>query len=152
MKGLLSIALRIFSLTLIFGVAFGAFLSQKTAAQCVDNPSGRTAVRLDNQTKYDLVFGIDDDDKGIVPSRRQSPEWDVEPGIHLLIVGTVREGKAVWVWTNNEVPKGQLCTWIVEDPRPERLQKQIPGFSVGAGCIGLNCGIKAAWMSEFEGG
>ena len=98
---------------LVFGLAFSAGIS----AQCVDHPSGKTALKLSNQTKYDLTFGIDDDDKGVVPSRKESPEWEVEPGPHLMIAGALVDGKPVWVWANNEVPKGQICTWTVEDPQ-----------------------------------
>ena len=89
--------------------------SMEFAAQCVDDPSGRTAVILSNQTKYDLVFRIDDDEKGIVPSRKESPEWQIEPGVHTLIAGAIIDSGSYWVWTENEVLKGQVCTWTIED-------------------------------------
>ena len=85
-------------------------------AQCVDNPTGKTVLRLNNQTKYDLKFGIDDDDKGMVLSHQESPDWEVDPGNHLLMAGALVDGQPYWVWTTNEVPIGQICTWTIEDP------------------------------------
>jgi hypothetical protein len=103
--------------TVLSGVAVTLmFAAVKSGiAQCVDHPQGKTAVILKNETKHDLVFRIDETEKGMVPSKRSSREWEVMPGEHLLIAGAVIEGWAYWVWTENEVPKGQVCTWTVED-------------------------------------
>lgn len=103
----------IFAGTLVvLALAAGAHLT----AQCVDDPSGKTAVKLSNQTKHDLVLGIDDENKGMVPSHKESPEWEVEPGNHLLIAGAIVEGRPYWVWVKNEISKGQICTWTIADP------------------------------------
>ena len=98
--------------------------NKQVDAQCVDDPSGKTAVKLSNHTQYDLMFGIDDEDKGTVEPGKESPEWEVKPGIHLLIAGAIIDGRASWVWTENEVPKGQVCTLNIEGPKEDSANNE----------------------------
>ncbi len=108
----------------VLGAVLGAMLSQTGVAQCVDHASGKTAVILKNQTDHTLRFGIDDDDKGTVPPRNESVEWEVEPGVHLLVARATINANEVWVWTTNEVPKGQVCTWTIEQPEDETIGRK----------------------------
>jgi hypothetical protein len=91
-------------------------LTEPVSSQCVEHPDGKTAVILKNDTKHDVVFRIDDNDKGTVPSKRSSREWEVTPGEHLLVAGAIIDRRMYWVWTENELPKGQVCTWTLFDP------------------------------------
>ena len=98
-------------------MALTVVFAQPTWAQCVEHPAKKTALKLDNQTRYDLTFFVDDDEKGVgVASRTMSAELEVEPGEHLLRARAVVKGESVWVWVINEVQAGQVCTWTIDDP------------------------------------
>lgn len=96
-----------------------ASLSHQISGQCVDHPAGRTALNFSNQTSYDLTFFVDDDEKVTVRAKTSSNEWEVGPGEHQLRAGAVIADQTLWVWTVNEVLKGQICTWTIEEPQPE---------------------------------
>lgn len=104
------------AILLAFVAIFIALAAGITAGQCVDHPVGRTAVRFDNQTSRELAFFIDDSDEMIFAPRTISPPIEVTPGEHLLRARGYVNGEPVWVWVRNHVPRGKLCTWIVEDP------------------------------------
>lgn len=98
---------------------YGVSLSQQVSGQCVDHPAGRTALKFSNQTSYDLTFFVDDDEKTTVLAKTSSKEWEVRPGEHQLRARAVIPDQTLWVWSVNEVLKGQICTWTIEDPQPE---------------------------------
>lgn len=92
-------------------------LSGEVYAQCVEHPDMKTAVKFSNESRFELTFFIDEDEHGVlVPSKSVSREIAVEPGEHMLRARAIVRGKSFWVWTVNEVPQGQICTWTVEDP------------------------------------
>lgn len=100
----------------LIAMAFVLCFGQIISAQCVDHPDDKTAVVFNNESSYDLTFFVDGDEKAMVRSRAVSDEWEIAPGDHLLRARAVLRGKAFWVATVNEVPKGQVCTWTVNDP------------------------------------
>lgn len=97
-------------LLVLGGFATGAW------AQCVSHPRGRTALRFSNQSRHELAFFIDDSDEIVLAPKATTPPLEVEPGEHMLRARAMIRGQAVWVWTVNEVPRGQICTWSVHDP------------------------------------
>jgi hypothetical protein len=104
-------------------VLLGLLLVSEAVPQCVRHPKNLTALRFSNESRADLIFYIDDDEEGIpIPSLYRSREFRVEPGEHLLKAKAVLQGMDVWVWTVNEVPRGQVCTWTVADPERDRKE------------------------------
>jgi hypothetical protein len=101
----------------LMAIVLTAVYSTVLSAQCVDHPAGKTAVKFNNETSYELTFFIDEAEAGVtVPSKTSSAEQEVTPGEHLLrALGTV-DGQFVWVWVVNDVPRGQVCTWTLLDP------------------------------------
>ena len=98
---------------------YGVSLSQQVSGQCVDHPAGRTALKFSNETSYDLTFFVDDDEKVTVRAKTSSKEWEVGPGKHQLRARAVLADQTLWVWSVNEVLKGQICTWTIEESQPE---------------------------------
>ena len=87
------------------------------SAQCVHSSDAKSAVRFNNETRFELTFFIDDDEKGVVVAAHQeSKALGVEPGEHLLRARAVVSGEIFWIWTVNEIPPGQVCTWTITDP------------------------------------
>jgi hypothetical protein len=85
--------------------------------QCADHPDKRTAVKFSNESSFELTFFVDEDEDGvIVPAGAVSGETEVPPGEHLLRAKAVVRGQSFFVWTINEVPEGQVCTWTITDP------------------------------------
>lgn len=85
--------------------------------QCLQHRELRTAAVFANETSYDLTFFIDHAETGIeVPSKTVSPEQPVEPGEHMFRARAMINGRAVWVWVINEVPRAYVCTWTITDP------------------------------------
>lgn len=108
--------LRLGMLGMIVTALAAAFV-QATSAQCIDHPYRKTAVKFGNETRFELTFYIDDDEKGvIVASGMVSNELEVSPGEHLFRARAVVAGKSFLVWVVNEVPEGQVCTWTITDP------------------------------------
>lgn len=108
------------SIALMFMVALVAsgIFSPQLRAQCIDYTEGKTAVKFANESRYDLTFFIDDDEKGVVvPAGKISKEFAVDPGEHLLRARAIVRGESFWVWVENEFPKGQICTWTIDDPQ-----------------------------------
>ena len=104
-------------IALISLVAVLFLVVNETPAQCVDHPDKKTALKFNNESKFDLTFLIDDDEEGVLlPSKTVSEEINVEPGEHLLRATAIVGGERFWVWVVNEVPQGQICTWTVGDP------------------------------------
>lgn len=102
---------------LVAFVASGIF-SRQLRAQCIDHAEGKTAVKFANESRYDLTFFIDDDEKGIVVlAGKVSKEFEIGPGEHLLRARAIVRGRSFWVWAENEFPKGQICTWTIDDPQ-----------------------------------
>jgi hypothetical protein len=95
------------------------FIGQATA-QCIQDPDGRTAVILNNETSYVLTFFIDDMDRGAVPVSAKSSEVEIIAGEHLFGARATIQGQSFWVLVVNDVAKGELCTWTVLDPPDER--------------------------------
>jgi hypothetical protein len=113
---------RVLSITLL-SVASLLITSAIIRGQCVDHPVGKTAVKFNNETRYDLTFFIDREPVGtFVPSKQMSEERPVPPGSHLLRAMAMVNGKEFWVWVINEIPSGQLCTWTLIDPPREKAK------------------------------
>lgn len=85
---------KIIALTIVVLFGSGAFFNLQ--AQCVDHPEGR------------MIF----------PPKTISPPLEVEPGVHLLRAMAIIDGRPEWVSVENEIPRGQVCTWTVEDAPP----------------------------------
>jgi hypothetical protein len=97
-------------------VLFVTMLARRTSAQCVDHPDKKSGLKFSNESRFELTFFVDDDEKGVVVSSKAiSDEISVEPGGTLRARAIVR-GESFWVWIVNEVPRGQDCIWSVEDP------------------------------------
>lgn len=107
-------------------MAFG----DRVSALCVDDPNGKTAVRLHNLTRYDLVFKVDEIDKGIVLAQEEGQAWEVEPGDHLLVAGANINGNPYWLWVENDIPKGQVCTWTIVEREPKTSKENDPYLSI----------------------
>ena len=75
-------------------------------------------MKFNNESRFELTFFLDDDEKGVVvASGAVSNEIEVRPGEHLFRARAVVMDKSFLVWTINEVPEGQVCTWTVTDPQ-----------------------------------
>lgn len=85
-------------------------------AQCVQSQDGKTALKFSNESSYELTFFIDNDEKVTLSQKTISAEFPVEPGDHILRARAMIAGVAMWVYTGNEVPEGNVCTWTIEDP------------------------------------
>lgn len=107
--------LHILLIGLITSVLVGCFV-EVISGQCVDHPDNKTALVFNNESSYDLTFYVDDDEKATVRSRTMSGELEVEPGDHFLRARAIVRGRAFWVAVVNEVTKGKVCTWTVDDP------------------------------------
>jgi hypothetical protein len=100
---------------------------QAASAQCVDHPEKKTALKFSNETRYELTFFVDDDEKGIVVAPGSiSDEVEVEPGEHFLRARADLKGGGVWVWVVNEVPHGQVCTWTIDNASTDRYRRELP--------------------------
>lgn len=98
-------------------ICLSVVLFETTNAQCIDDPGKKTALKFSNESRFELRFFVDEDEVGVVvPPKTVSREIVVEPGEHMLRARAIVRGESFWVWTVNEVPQGQICTWTVEDP------------------------------------
>jgi hypothetical protein len=95
-------------------IAAGWFAS--ATAQCVDSADGRTALRFDNESSYEVTFYIDDTKIATMAPKTTSGEFYVVPGGHFLSASAATADGELWVFSLNVVPKGQVCTWHVTDP------------------------------------
>ena len=101
----------------VITMATAIVLADAVSAQCIDTPDKKTALKFNNESRFELTFFIDNDQQGIVvASGTVSIEVEVEAGQHLLRARAVVLGEGFWVWSVNEVPAGQVCTWTVTDP------------------------------------
>ena len=110
---------QIFRLVMIsvMVIASTVGFAQTVSAQCVEHPDKKTALKFNNETRFELTFFVDDDDEGVtVASRTSSNELEVASGEHSLRARAVVKGQSVWVWVINEVPAGQVCSWTITDP------------------------------------
>ena len=115
---------RFFALSFL-SVAFGILFSAQTVpAQCLESPTGETAVGLRNASSYFLIFYIDDVNEGGVPPAYQSVDFFAWPGEHTLRV-ELRIGEYTLSVTRKVLmPVGYVCAWTVTDPpgvRPHTL-------------------------------
>ena len=93
------------------------------SAQCVANPTGETAVGLQNASSYYLVFYIDGVRQDSVPPGDRSVDFVVAPGRHTLRADAVVNDRTVSASRTAEIPAGYVCTWTVTDQPPERSGK-----------------------------
>lgn len=98
------------------GILFIA--SSAASAQCYQNPTGETAVGLQNASSYYLTFYIDGVNKGGVPAGDKSVDFIVTPGEHALRAEAIIGGEAVSAERTAIIPEGYVCTWMVTDPPP----------------------------------
>lgn len=112
---------------------------QTTAAQCVANPTGETAVGVRNASSYYLTFYIDGVRKDGVPAGDRSVDFVVTPGEHVLYAEATVNGETSSVSTTRVIPKGYVCTWTVTDPtgrasmRAESKRRSISALSGAEG-------------------
>jgi hypothetical protein len=100
---------------------------QTTAAQCLPNPTGETAVGLRNASSYYLLFFIDEMRMDGVPQGDQSIYFVVAPGEHRLRAEAVIGGETVSASRTSNIPEGYVCTWTVTDP-PGKAGGEQKGF------------------------
>jgi hypothetical protein len=91
-------------------------VSVVASAQCFQNPTGETAVGLQNASSFYLTFYIDGVNKGGVPPNDKSTDFVVTPGIHALRAEALISGEIVSVNRTAIIPEGYVCTWTVTDP------------------------------------
>lgn len=96
------------------GILFAA--SSAASAQCYQNPTGETAVGLQNASSYYLTFYIDGVSKGGVPAGDRSVDFVVTPGEHTLRAEAIIVGETVSAERTAIIPEGYVCTWTVTDP------------------------------------
>jgi hypothetical protein len=93
-------------------------LSAVASAQCVQNPTGETAVGLQNASSYYLIFYIDGVNKGGVPPGDKSVDFVIKPGEHTFRADARIGGETVSAQRTATIPEGYVCTWTVTDPPP----------------------------------
>lgn len=108
---------------MVFTAALLFFISQTASAQCFPNPTGETAVGLQNASSYFLTFYIDGVSKGGVPAGDKSVDFIVTPGEHTLRAAAVISGETVWATRVADVPSRNVCTWTVTDPQAKSDRK-----------------------------
>jgi len=111
-------ARKVWSIKLALTVAVLILFVSPIRAQCVPNPTGETAVGLQNDSSYFLTFYIDGVNVGGVPSRDRSVDFVVIPGEHILEAEAIVAGGRIKVSHMGVVPAGFVCTWTVTDPDP----------------------------------
>lgn len=117
--------------------AFAILLSAQAApAQCLESPSGETAVGLRNASSQFLIFYIDDLNKGGVPPGDQSVDFFVWPGEHTLRAEARIGDETLSVTRKVLVPVGYVCTWTVTDP-PRVPNKRRQTFRDSLGPVAL---------------
>jgi hypothetical protein len=92
--------------------------AEVASAQCVQNPTGETAVGLKNESSYYLLFFIDEARMDGVPSGDRSIYFVVSPGEHALRAEAVIGTDTVNAYRKADIPEGYVCTWTVTDPPP----------------------------------
>lgn len=107
-------------LPVLIALVFILGLSQLIHGQCVESPDGKTGVKFNNETSYELTFFVDEDEKVTLVPKTASDVFPAEAGEHIFRARAMIGGVAFWVFMDNEVPEKQICTWTVEDPQKER--------------------------------
>ena len=103
---------NILTIALVVAAAYFANVN----AQCVDSPDGKTAVRFDNASSYEVTFYIEGAKVATQTAHTTSRDVYVVPGGHFLSASAATTLGELWVYSANVVPKGQVCTWHVGDP------------------------------------
>src|SRR5688572_24250348 len=85
------------------------------SAQCVANPTGETAVGLQNASSYYLTLYIDGARRDGVPPGDRSVDFIVTPGEHTLRADAVINDQTVSALRTANIPEGHVCTWTVTD-------------------------------------
>lgn len=99
----------------LFPLALLFLLSQTLSAQCYVNPTGETAVGLQNSSSYFLTFFVDGVNLGGVPAGDKSVDFLVTPGSHELRAEAYVNGEAISASRSAQIPAGYVCTWTVTD-------------------------------------
>ncbi|HKS28695.1 MAG TPA: hypothetical protein VJS44_12790 [Pyrinomonadaceae bacterium] len=86
------------------------------SGQCFQNPTGETALGLQNASSYYLIFYIDGVNKGGVPPGDRSVDFVVTPGEHALRVDALVGNQIVSAQRIATIPEGYVCAWTVTDP------------------------------------
>lgn len=85
------------------------------SAQCVANPTGESAVGLQNASSYYLTFYIDGIRKDGVPPGDKSVDFIVTPGGHTLRAEALINDQEVSTSRAGDIPQSYVCTWTVTD-------------------------------------
>lgn len=109
MKNAIINAIKLLAVALFFGAALPA------AAQCALNPTGETAVGLQNSSSHFLTFYIDGRNMGGVPSGDKSVDFNVTAGQHTLRADAQAGDRTLTVSRVADIPEGYVCTWTVVD-------------------------------------
>jgi hypothetical protein len=104
------------TIRIVLFVAMLILLAQPVRGECLPNPSGETAVGLQNASSYFLTFYIDGVNVGGVPPGDRSLDFVVIPGEHMLEAEAVIVGGRIMASHTGVVQAGFVCTWIVTDP------------------------------------
>lgn len=97
------------------------------AGQCIQNPTGETAVGLQNDSSYYLIFYIDGERKDAVPAGDRSVDFIVPPGEHTLMASALVQGETISVSRTANFSGTNICTWTVTDP-PDAAGKNLKEF------------------------
>ena len=122
---------RLFPLYFLLAT-FAILLSAQTVpAQCLESPTGETAVGLRNASSHFLIFYIDDVNKGGVPPGDQSVDFSVWPGEHTLRAEARMGDETLSVTRKVLISFGYVCTWTVTDPPRANKGTQVFRDSLG---------------------
>lgn len=124
---------RLFPLSFLVAALAILLSAQAASAQCVESPTGETAVGLRNASSHFLVFYLDDVNKGGVPPGDQSVDFFVWPGEHTLRAEARIGDETLSVTRKVLIPVGYVCTWTVTDP--QKTNPGIQGRVIGAAKI-----------------
>ena len=127
---------RFFRLSFLIAAFAILVLAQTVPAQCLESPTGETAVGLRNASSHFLIFYIDDVNKGGVPPGDQSVDFFVWPGEHTLRAEARIGDETLSVTRKVLIPVGYVCTWTVTDPQ-RFANRRLQTFRDSLGLVAL---------------
>jgi hypothetical protein len=85
-------------------------------AQCVNQPSGKSAIAVMNASDYFITFYVDGVKQARVFAQERSLDFSVSPGRHVLMAESIINGETLSATRTLIVPAGSICTWNVTNP------------------------------------
>lgn len=101
----------------------------RATGQCLDTPTGETAIIFNNGSSYQVTFFVDWVAMQALPTHTVSREFTIASGPHLLI-GQVQTGEETtrWVFSEGNFPAGKVCTWTFTDADVQNTEKKGYGY------------------------